>query len=72
MNAHTVNTDQPAQNRGIYQGASVMRLDDRGRPTRIMMQFPSTPEAVAFCDEIYAAGTKAEFGVWESYSYPVA
>ncbi|MBZ9999628.1 MULTISPECIES: hypothetical protein [unclassified Mesorhizobium] len=65
-------TGLPELNRGIYQGAIVMRLDDQGRPTRLMMNFMNTPEAVAFVEEIYAVTTRTPFAVYESYSFPLA
>ncbi len=68
MNTHTVNE---IENRRIYQGAAVMRLDERGRPVRVIMQFTNTPDAETFLADIYAAGTSAEFEVYESWSYPV-
>lgn len=69
MNVQMVNS---IETRGIYQGAVVMRLDDKGRPSRLMMRFDNTPDAETFLADIYAAGTSAEFEVYESWSYPVS
>jgi hypothetical protein len=70
MGGHTVN--EAALNRGIYEGASVMRLNDKGRPELLIRTFPNTPDAVAFVEDIYAVTTRTKFGVYESYSFPIA
>lgn len=64
MHANTVNDAR------IYHGASVRRLDERGWPAMLIKSFHDTPSAVAFLEDLRAAGTTAEFAVYENYSHP--
>lgn len=66
-----IDTVNVISNRGIYQGAVVMRMDACGRPELAVREFSDTPSAISFLEEIYAVTTRTPFAVYESWSYPI-